>query len=175
MNEYVSKTFVSTQLFKVIIDNIHKWKNHNSRNSEKIEKSSIITSNNISSDLCKSIMKETKIILDIKSLQEYSSNDFSFEKEFLNLFMKEFEEYIKSLKFALIERSSEKINFIIHKMKSPLLILNLNNIVEKITVLKNISASLDNQHRSFELYKSLKDDFKKLKMSICNYIDHNTL
>ena len=97
----------------------------------------------------------------IKKIKEFSCDE-DFEKEFVELFLKEFPIEMENLESAINLNNYESIHFIIHKMKSPLLMIGLNKIFEKISKIEK--DFLENDDISV-----IKNMFNKVKRDVEAY------
>jgi signal transduction histidine kinase/CheY-like chemotaxis protein len=146
-------------------------------NSNSISISSTATeySSNLvfSSDLHQSSDQsmEDEAIFESKYLKEYTGNDVEFEKDFLNLFLDDFSKHIESLLQAISIIDYDQINFIIHKMKSPAMILNLKSIIKIISRFKHFTNLCADKKIFIDEYDNIFREFKKLKNIIWKYIE----
>ena len=80
---------------------------------------------------------------DLKCLKEISGDDFDFEKEFIELFLTEIPKEMEILQAAVYSSNIQSIKFSVHKIKSPLKMLGLYLILDKIVNLENIYVADD--------------------------------
>jgi signal transduction histidine kinase/CheY-like chemotaxis protein len=115
--------------------------------------------------------QEDEDIFESKYIKEYTGNDAEFEKDFLNLFLDDFSKHIESLLQAISIIDYDQINFIIHKMKSPALILNLKSIIKIINRFKHFTNLCADKKILIDEYDNIFREFKKLKNIILKYIE----
>jgi signal transduction histidine kinase/CheY-like chemotaxis protein/HPt (histidine-containing phosphotransfer) domain-containing protein len=94
--------------------------------------------------------------VNIKTLEEYSGGDKEFKQEFIKLFLENFYQDIKSLEADVEAENMSQVNFWVHKMKSPLMMLGLFRLKDQLEKIKSLSLNSN----SFEVICKLKEETK---------------
>jgi HPt (histidine-containing phosphotransfer) domain-containing protein len=87
------------------------------------------------------IIREPKSFIDKEFLNNYSGNDPEFEKQLIELFIKEMPEYLKDLEKNVQDENFKGIKMVAHKMKSSCGIFGLKDLVERFHKLEELSVS----------------------------------
>jgi signal transduction histidine kinase/DNA-binding response OmpR family regulator len=77
----------------------------------------------------------------IEKLKEYTSEDESFLKQYVEVFLNKFPQDVKSLEDSISSEKYSEVIFLTHKMKSPLLMLGLIRMNELLENIKTISTN----------------------------------
>jgi PAS domain S-box-containing protein len=160
MNDFLLKPFEPNDLFQRIA--IHAGRQAKQSLENKVDE---IATNNTREVL--EIQPSTNTIktIDFKQLEVVTMGETGFAKELLQLYVKQFTDYIAQLTIIIPRQKPEDIHSLNHKIKSTITILQLQNSLyteqqqlEKIVVSHNRDV-IENQ---FEKVKKLCEDVKVL-------------
>jgi signal transduction histidine kinase/DNA-binding response OmpR family regulator/HPt (histidine-containing phosphotransfer) domain-containing protein len=75
--------------------------------------------------------------VDMASLKEMSTDE-DFNKEIIEYFIDNFPQELHSLKSDILENNKKQVKFKVHKMKTPLVMFGLNNLIEKFEKIEKL-------------------------------------
>jgi signal transduction histidine kinase/CheY-like chemotaxis protein/HPt (histidine-containing phosphotransfer) domain-containing protein len=96
--------------------------------------------------------------VDLTSLNEMSSDE-DFNKELIEYFLKNFPLELQSLKSDIFENNKKQLKFKVHKMKTPLSMFGLKNIIEKLEKIEKLCNNNENDLALIE-YSYIDENIK---------------
>jgi signal transduction histidine kinase/DNA-binding NarL/FixJ family response regulator len=106
-----------------------------------------------------------------EKLDEFLEGDENMKKEFLSIFVKETSEELTILEQAFIERNEGNLKFYIHKMKTPLLMLGFENVLEELLKIREMSKKTETSiDKVLNAFSSLKYSFGRTLNHITEFI-----
>jgi CheY-like chemotaxis protein len=107
--------------------------------------------------------------IDINNIKEITGEDEKFEKEFIEVFLHNISHDAKMLENDILSKNLKQVNFWVHKMKTPLAMLNLFNLLETVNKIKeycNIDfekIEIEEELENFNLnIRIINDDLKQI-------------
>lgn len=98
------------------------------------------------------------MIIRFDKFQELTLGDKDFSKELVEVYISQFEDYVVELKKLAQERDSDKIKFLNHQIKSSVVTLQFNSLVEKqIVLLKSITQN-EKLENTLQVYEKIEKD-----------------
>jgi CheY-like chemotaxis protein len=119
------------------------------------------------------IKRETQVFdFNPENMNEFCDGDNSVKKEILTVFVKETREELKILELAFQERNEGNLRFYIHKMKTPLLMLGFENILEELLKIREMSKKVDTSNTAVvKSFVKLKEAFERTLNCIIDYVE----
>jgi PAS domain S-box-containing protein len=166
MNDFLLKPFEPRDLYQKIINHTRPKINHlaeqpkNTVIAEKISNSSknqAITEDITSVSVIKSI--------DFKHLEAITMGETGFAKELLQLYVKQFTDYVAQLSILITKQNASDVHALNHKVKSTITILQLqNSLYKEQNLLEEVIALKDavRINLQFEKVCELCEDVKQL-------------
>jgi signal transduction histidine kinase/CheY-like chemotaxis protein/HPt (histidine-containing phosphotransfer) domain-containing protein len=105
--------------------------------TEKVNKEVIPSKNLLKSKECFEINQQQQLDhVNLKNIQDFSGNDKIFEKELIHHFLEKFPKDLGNLLYNFTSRNYKEVDFYIHKIKSPLVMFGLKNIISQLEEVK---------------------------------------
>jgi len=114
--------------------------------------------------------------INLESLKDYSGDDRDFEKQLIEIFIKEVPDYLKSLKSEIYNENFCEIKKAAHKLKSPFGIFGLNILIKKFEIIENLTEKCDKISISniFQVCSiNIEKILKEMKNLLYKYPTHN--
>lgn len=163
MNDFLLKPFEPRELYQKIV-------NYTKVSSKPRTSDNNFIRNEVEVAVEKPIKLEENIITEIKSidfssLEAITMGETGFAKELLQLYVKQFTDYVTQLSILVVKQNANDIHTLNHKIKSTITILQLQNslyreqtLLEEIVALKNHTKI----QPQFEKVCKLSQDIKQL-------------
>ncbi|HET6226772.1 MAG TPA: PAS domain S-box protein, partial [Bacteroidia bacterium] len=156
MNDYIGKPFTQEDLYNKICANL-KVENENN----------VITQVNKAKQ---EVPKPLPFTVNLDSLKEFSGGNKEFEKELIELFLKQVPEDMQELETGFNDSNDFKIKTMAHKLKSSMLVIGLSGLNEHLDFIERNAEAKILRTESFEKYKMIKsiltENFEILKRKL---------
>ncbi|HSH66632.1 MAG TPA: ATP-binding protein, partial [Bacteroidia bacterium] len=141
MNDYIGKPFTQDELYSKICSNLPE-----EEYNYEIKKTEVPLERSGSGSL--------KINLD--SLKEFSGGSKKFEKELIELFMKQVPADMEDLEKAFAEWNTFRIKSLSHKLKSSMAVVGLFGLNEYLDFIEKNGSIKENKNESLEKFNTIK-------------------
>ena len=109
--------------------------------------------------------------INIESLKEYSGDDEEFEKQLIEIFIKEVPDYLQSLESEIHKENLSEIKKAAHKLKSPLGIFGLNLLITKFDKIEKLTEQCDKISIS-NFFQSCSNNLEKILLEMRNLLNN---
>jgi signal transduction histidine kinase/DNA-binding response OmpR family regulator/HPt (histidine-containing phosphotransfer) domain-containing protein len=109
--------------------------------------------------------------INIESLKEYSGDDEEFEKQLIEIFIKEVPDYLQSLESEIHKENLSEIKKAAHKLKSPLGIFGLNILIKKFDKIEKLTEQCDKISISY-FFQSCSNNLEKILLEMRNLLNN---
>ncbi len=109
------------------------------------------------------------MIIRFDKFQELTLGDKDFSKELAEVYISQFEEYIVELKKLTEERDTDKIKFLNHQIKSSVVTLQFNSLVEKQAILLKSIFQNEKSENTLQVYEKIAQDCRTALNELKNY------
>lgn len=142
MNDYIGKPFTQEELYKKICANV------------KVEQQQ---THSLSNKPVETDDKSTFYKIDLNSLKEFSGGNKEFEKELIELFLKQVSDDLNELEKSFDESNDFRMKSISHKLKSSMLVVGLSKLNNDLDFIERNAEKREQRTASYEKYKNIKD------------------
>jgi signal transduction histidine kinase/CheY-like chemotaxis protein/HPt (histidine-containing phosphotransfer) domain-containing protein len=164
-DKVIEDKYTPSSFFKPNLDYDNSFGRNSSEDSEDFENFNLLQIKELQVN-----DKENYDHIELTALKEMSSDE-DFEKEIIEYFLENFPQEIKSLVSDITNNNKKQVKLKVHKMKTPLGLLGLKKIIEKLEKLESLCNNDQNERAIWEfkylsenmniIYNELKGILKK--------------